>query len=125
MSAESKFKITTKIRDVLLAVPEITAIVGEKIYPIVAPDKTEGDFIVYQREKYSKKYTKMGIYEQLCLVNVIAVSGDYDNSQELAYRINEALEGIHPGLNMDIRLEDSIEYYGDSKYVQELLFDIK
>jgi hypothetical protein len=125
MSAESKFKITTKVRDALLACPEITALTGGHIFPVVAPEDSEGDFIVYQRDKYSKKYTKMGIYEQECRVNVAAVSEDYDRSQHLAYLINEALEGIHHDLGMEVYLDDSTEDYVDNKYIQVLSFNIK
>lgn len=125
MSAESKFKITTKVRAALLAKSEITDIVGKQIFPVVAPKNTKGDFIIYQRDEYSKDYTKMGICEQSCRVYVNAISEDYDRSQELAYQINEALEGKHIDLGMDVYLVDSTEDFEDNKYIQVLLFDIK
>jgi len=125
MSAESKFKITTKVRAVLLAKTEIANIVGNQIFPVVAPKNTKGDFIIYQRDEYSKDYTKMGIREQACRVYVNAISEDYDRSQELAYQINESLEGIHHDLGMDVKLVDSTEDFEDGKYIQVLLFDIK
>ena len=125
MSAESKFKITTKVRAALLATSEITDIVGNKVFPVVAPKDTEGDFIIYQRDEYSKDYTKMGICEQKCRVYVNAISDYYDRSQELAYQINESLEGLHPDLEMDVKLVDSTEDFEDNKYIQVLLFDIK
>lgn len=125
MNAESKFKITTKIRAALLEQSEITDIVGDQIFPIIAPKDTPGDFIVYQRDEYSKNYTKMGISEQSCRVYVNAVSEDYDRSQELAFQINECLEGYHPDLCMDVKLVDSTEDFEDNKYIQVLLFDIK
>jgi hypothetical protein len=125
MSAESKFKITTKVRAALLAKSEITDIVGDRIFPVVAHKDTKGDFIIYQRDEYSKDYTKMGISGQTCRVYVNAISEDYDRSQELAYQINESLEGIHTDLNMDVKLVDSTEDFEDNKYIQVLLFDIK
>ena len=69
MIADSKFKITSIIRQMLID-DEIlrnyisVTVDGEieyKIYPIVAPEGTAGDFIVYYREQYSKKYIKMGV----------------------------------------------------------------
>ena len=126
MSTSSKFKITTKIRAVLLESLEITEIIGMKIFPVVAPKDTDGDFIIYQRDEYSKEYTKMGIYQQTCRVYVNAISPDYDKSQELAYQINESLEGVHPDYeNMDVKLVDSTEDFADGKYIQVLLFEIK
>ena len=125
MSAESKFKITTKVRAALLAKPEITALIGDQIFPVVAPKDTKGDFLIYKRDEYSKDYTKMGISEQTCRVYVNAISEEYDRSQELAYQINEALEGKHPGLKMEVFLVDSTEDFEDNKYIQVLLFEIK
>lgn len=125
MSADSKFKITTKVRAALLAMPEITAMIGNQIFPVVAPKDTKGDFIIYQRDEYSKDHTKMGISEQSCRVYVNAISDDYDRSQELAYQINESLEGVHTDLGMDVKLVDSTEDFENDKYIQVLLFDIK
>ena len=125
MSAESKFKITTKVRRALIAISEISTIVEGQIFPLVAPKDTKGNFIIYQRDEYSKEYTKMGIHSQRCRVYVNAISEDYDVSQELAYQINEGLEGYHEDLKMDVKLVDSTEDYEDGKYIQVLLFDIK
>lgn len=134
MSAESKFKVTTKIRARLLATPTIMAMVdpndpndpnNKGVYPLVAPKDTKGDFIIYQRDEYSKAYTQMGIVGQSCKVFVNAVSDDYDRSQELAYQINETLEGRHVTLKMDVKLVDSTEEFADGKYIQVLLFEIK
>jgi len=125
MSAESKFKVTTKVRAALLDKSEITEMIGDQIFPVVAHKETEGDFIIYQRDEYSKSYTKMGVYEEKCRVYVNAISEDYDRSQELAYQINEALEGFHPDLEIDVKLVDSTEDFEDNKYIQVLLFEIK
>lgn len=66
MIADSKFKITSIIRQMLID-DEIlrnyisATVDGEveyKIYPIVAPEGTVGDFIVYYREQYSKNTQK-------------------------------------------------------------------
>ena len=125
MSAESKFKITTRVRAALLEKVEIAEMVGNQIFPVVAPKDTKGDFIIYKRDEYSKEYTKMGISSQTCRVYVNAISDDYDRSQELAYQINESLEGLHTDLKMDVKLVDSTEDFEDGKYIQVLLFDIK
>ena len=124
MSAESKFKVTTRIRTALLKSPEISKNISG-VFPIVAPKNTVGDFIIYQRDQYSKEYTKMGIYKEQCRVYITAISESYDNSQELAYQINECLEGVHHDLNMSIKLIDSTEDFEDAKYIQTLLFEVE
>jgi len=125
MSAGSKFKITTKVRTALLNKPEITNLIGDRIFPVVAPMDTKGDFLIYKRDEYSKDYTKMGISQQTCQVYVTAISESYDRSQELAYQINEALEGKHADLKMEVFLVNASEDFEDNKFIQDLLFEIK
>ena len=134
MIADSKFKITSIIRQMLID-DEIlrnyisVTVDGEieyKIYPIVAPEGTAGDFIVYYREQYSKKYNKMGVHEQSCLVALAVVSDDYDSAQNIADRINAILDGKHPDYDIqEIQLEDSTEHFEEGKYMQILLFNVK
>lgn len=126
--AYHKWAIGNDIRELLSTNSAITAIVGSNIYPIVAPEKTEGEFILYSREKYSKHYTKMGIYEDECLLRLTVISNDYDTSIALAAEIDRTLTGYHTkatGEKIEISLEDSNELYDDSKYIQNLIFDIK
>ncbi|MBF0577738.1 DUF3168 domain-containing protein [Dysgonomonas sp. GY617] len=124
MSANSKFKITTEIRDILLGEPKITIIIGDQIFPVVAPKDTPGSFIIYRRDEYSISYNKMGIHEQSCKVYISAISDKYGISQELAYQINECLKGTFSNPQMTIRLLDSTEDFEDAKYIQTLLFEI-
>ena len=102
----NKLAITTEIRSILLDSEEITSLIGKKIFPVVAPLKTEGDFIIYQRDGYKQEYTKMGVARQIPTVFLNAVSDDYDRSLQLASLIYEALEGQFSNPDMTIHLED-------------------
>lgn len=119
------FKITTEIRSILLASGEITAVIEEKVFPIIAPENTAGDFIVYQRDGFKQEYTQMGIASQSPLVNVTAVSDNYDRSQNLASLIYDTLSGDFRDPDITIQLEDSTEDFIDNKYIQILQFLIK
>lgn len=128
IKAKSKFRIGTVIRKLLIENEAVKEFVGEKIFPLVAPQETKGDLIVYYRDEYSKDYTKMGVYNDNCKVYIVIVSEDYDRSQEIAEAVNEALEGTffqNTDNQIQIRLSDSTEDYADSKYIQVLLFEIK
>lgn len=118
----SKFRIGTNIRQWLLSSNSITAKVGDKIYPIVAPKDTTGTFILYQRDEYSKDYTKMGVYSEKCKVIITIVSDSYDESQEIAELIDDELEGSKEGFI--IKLIDSTEEAVENKFIQVLLFQI-
>lgn len=118
------FGITTEIRGMLLDSDDICRMVGQKIYPIVAPDGTDGDFIVYQRDGYQQEYSKMGVARQIPIVYVSVISDNYDRSNQIASLIYSALEGRFDNPVMTIHLEDSTEDYVDKKYVQVLQFSI-
>lgn len=119
----NKIRAGTFIRDVLISKPKIVAMVGDNILPLVAPKETEGDIIIYWRDKYSRTYTNMGISTQECLVNVAVISDDYDRSQELAELIDDGLVGMHEGNR--VNLSDSTEGFEDGKYIQLLVFSIE
>ena len=119
------FKITTEVRAILLASDSIKDVVGEKIFPVIAPENTKGDFIVYQRDGYKQDSTKFGVYKQVPIVNVTAISESYDNSQNLASLIYDTLSGDFANPDIHIELEDSTEDFIDNKYIQVLQFSIK
>lgn len=123
-----KWFIGNDMRSILLADEDVHEQVGNHIYPIVAPENTLGDFIVYSRQKYSKSETKMGVYSDECEVAVVAISDNYDNAIALASKIDNALTGYHVvGNNVKIKIElkDSTEVFDDNKYIETLLFEIK
>lgn len=118
------FGITTKIRGILLESKDVSTFIGRKIYPIVAPDGTDGDFIVYQRDGYQQEYSKMEVARQIPIVYVSVISDNYDRSNQIASLIYSTLEGSFKNPTMTIHLEDSTEDYVDNKYVQVLQFSI-
>lgn len=119
------FKITTELRAILLDNPDIVSLVNDKIFPVVAPEGTEGDFITYQRDGYKQTYNQMGVSEQIPVVNVAAISDDYNRSQEMASLIYDALSGDFQNPDITIQLEDSTEDFIDNKFIQVLQFSIK
>lgn len=128
MQSYQKWYIGNDIRTMLLSDEDIVAQVGQHIYPIVAAENTEGDFIVYSRQKYAKKTVQMGVYQDECEVAVVGVSDNYDNAVALASKIDNALTGKHTlasGATVNILLADSTEVFDDNKYIQTLLFTIK
>lgn len=119
------FKITAEIRSILLESEDITQLIGRKIFPIIADENTDGDFIVYQRDGYKQDSTKYGISLQTSIVFVSAVSADYGRSIELASLIYGTLSGEFSNPDMYIQLEDSTEDFIDNKFIQVLQFSIK
>ena len=119
------FKITTELRAILLDNEEIIDLIDDKIYPIIAPEDTDGSFIVYQRDGYKQAYSKLGVAEQIPIVNIAAISDNYDCSQVLASLLYNSLSGKFRDPDIHIQLEDSTEDFIDSKFIQVLQFSIK
>ena len=128
LKSYQKWQIGNDIREMLLADTSINEAVGQNIFPLIAPDLTNGDFIIYKREKYSKSWTKMGVVEDDCQISISVVSDDYDNATSIAAMIDNCLTGQHfikdNTIRLNIDLVDSTEDY-DGKYFQILLFRIK
>lgn len=125
----TKFGICTEVRRLLLENEAVTELVGTKIYPILAPEGTKGNFITYTRSNYTINETKMGIYEQDCDVAIACVAESYDKSIEIADAVFKALHGyyaIHRGniVMNSISLVDSSEDWVDDVYIQYLQFRI-
>ena len=123
-----KWFIGNTIRDILVEDLDVSEQVGEHIYPLVAPENTKGDFIVYLRQRYGRESVKQGIYEDKCEVAVIAISEDYDRACELASNIDAALTGTHTtedGCRVDILMKDSTETFEDNKYIETLVYSIQ
>ncbi len=126
-TTQPKWKIGNYIREVLMGNAELKEIIGENIYPIVAPEGIKGEFLVYNRGKYTKSPTKMGIYQEECIVYILAVSDNYDTAIKMAELIDATLTGEHLYNNdrIQIDLEDSSENFQELKYVQSLSFRIR
>ena len=127
---DTKFFVCTEIRKMLLEDPELNELVGNQIYPIVAPEGTKGDYIVYVRDQYSISRTKQGIYEQTCIVFISCVSESYDTSLKLASSVFNCLDGRHKITTENlvinsIEMLDSTEDYTGDVYIQTLEFSIK
>lgn len=127
INAFNKFDITTHLRKLLIN-SDITNLVNNNIFPLIAPEGTEGDIILYYRDSYKKEYATKTIVNDTCNVFFAIVSDNYDKSIQIAKKLNEIVEGEHitddNNYKYYCRLADSTEDYEDQKYLQILLFEI-
>lgn len=120
-------KIFTAIIDVvslLSASQTIQNLVGDKIYPLINTDETDGDFIAYQRAGYQRLDTNMATASKATFF-MTAVSATYDRSLEIAEAVYNTLEGDHSQYDLRIKLVDYEEDYIDKKFVQILKFTLE
>ena len=127
---QTKFSVCTLIRERLLADEKIKELVGNKIFPIIAPENTQGNYIVYVRDEYSIDRTKTGIAFHNCIVFISCVSSSYDESQKIADAVFQCLDGKYK-INTEqqninaIEMIDSTEDYDGDVYIQTLSFSLK
>lgn len=123
-----KWWVGIDIKDILEQNSAITQFTGNNIYPLVAPENTLGDFIVYRRIKYSREYAKMGLSEDTARIEITAIADSYEDSISLAALIDSTLTGSHnneEGYSLTFQLFDSEEGFDDMKYLQTLIFEVK
>lgn len=123
-----KWNIGNVVRALLLENEDVVEQVSTNIFPLIAPEGTDGDFIVYMRERYGKSVVKQGVYEDDCELAVVAISDNYDSAIALASKIDNTISGKHTlenGVKLTILLKDSTETFDDNKYIETLVFTIK
>ena len=127
LGSYQKWHIGDDVRTILMSDTAITGFVGSRIFPLVIPENEDGDCIVYSRQHYSKKSVKMGVWEDECTLALTVISGNYDNSVDIAEAIDNALTGYHKidDVKLTFELADSSESFEDFKYIQVLMFTIK
>lgn len=116
------------IRDILLANDEVSEITGGNVYPVVAPEGTEGNFILYRRVKYQREYSPMGLTSDVARIEFLAIADSYEESVTMAALLDSTLTGKHTnelGYSLTFTLHDSEESFDDMKYIQTLIFEVK
>ena len=104
--ADKKFTIITEVVKILRSSEDLAAMIGTKIFPIIAPEGTPGDFVSYQRDGMDLEWSKMGPSLQRSYFYINVVSDDYDRSLKIADIIYDELDGEWKKADMCIRLTD-------------------
>ena len=115
----SHYEASKEIRGVLLDDASIMEAVGDNVFPLVADEGTEGDYITLQRDGFIQDTTKMGVARRDPYVYVC------QRSQDIAGLVVKALEGRYTDPEMEIRLEDDTEEYEAGKYIQVMKFLVR
>ena len=112
----------------LLAREELTALVGENIFPLYAAEDTTGDFILYQRTAGGSEVNQMSLSAEWCEVTFNVVSDVYAKGVEIAEELRSALQDIYVDDKDQLVMTNSHEdFVGENnvvKYVQILVFSI-
>lgn len=123
----SMISIAKDLRPILLSKENLTAMVGDNIFPLYAPEDTTGDFILYQRTKGGSYVTQMSVSAEWCEVTFNVVSGEYGKGIDIAEELRKALQDVYVDDNQLVMSDSREEIVGEGnvvKYVQILVFTV-
>lgn len=127
---KNTIKIGKTIYKMLSGSTAVTAEVGNKIYPLIAPDTTTFPFIVFSRSGIDTQYCKDCVYEDRATITVIVVAEDYETAVDTANAVRQAIENKRYNdteNQIEIKgayLQGVTEYYQNDTHVQTLNFTV-
>lgn len=117
------------IYSILAADADVSVLLENKIFPLVAEDGTTYPFAVYRRSGIDAEQTKDRlICSEICDVEIVAVADDYEVSLNLASAILNALNG-KSGIWKDTEITDVkfvsiFEDFSNDAYLQKITLKI-
>jgi hypothetical protein len=99
---------------VLVSDPAVAAVVGQRVYPVIAPAAADLPFITWRRSGVQRSHTlggPMGMPTVVMSVDLYAVT--YEAVRELADRIRRALDG-YGGSPSDSVVVDNVSLDNES-----------
>jgi hypothetical protein len=117
--------ILKSIHTLLSNSSELTAIVDNKMFPLIANSDTTFPFVVYRKSSNNIEYCKDGNVSDNFSIEILIVSKTYNESVEIAEVVRQVLELKKIDNITSIRLTSVSEDYIEDSYIQNLNFDIK
>ena len=120
LNIDRKWKIGSWLRTKLI---DITT----NVFPVVAPENTKGDVIVYRRTNLERSQSHIGYYQDTVYYDIIIISDSYDRSAEIGEKVDDALSGNfadEDGKRFVSNISGGYEDYQDGKYYNVITFKI-
>ena len=120
LNIDRKWKIGSWLRTKLI---DITT----NVFPVVAPENTKGDVIVYRRTNLERSQSHIGYYQDTVYYDIVIISDNYDRSAEIGEKVDDALSGNfadEDGKRFVSNISGGYEDYQDGKYYNVITFKI-
>lgn len=119
----------TAIYSILSGNEEIKKVVGNNVYPVVAPLSTKNPYIVFKRQINTQNDNKDSRYS-IVTIELNVYSNDYQQSIKVAEIAKNTLENVYnkevEGFKIKYIVSTSIdEDYNEDYYSQTMYFDAK
>lgn len=121
--------ISKDIYTALTTKPELTQLVDNRVFPIVAEEGTLYPFLTYNRTSINSNGCKCGIYEDVVNFSVNILTTDYLSGLEIGNEVRVAIEKnltctIEGCTYRDIQLVGATEQFTNEGFVQTLNFQV-
>lgn len=121
--------ISKDIYTALTTNADLTALINNRVFPIVAEEGTQYPFLTYNRTSITSYRTKCGIYEDTVNFSVNILTTDYLGGLDIGNLVRFAIEKnlicTIEGLQYrDIQLVGATEQFTNEGYVQTLNFQV-
>jgi len=117
-------KTGKKIYSILSQDQAVSALIGSKIYPLIAPEGTELPYVLYQRS-FRNGNSKDGRTGSESSINIGIFAKSYVNSIDICDAIEKALTGYRDGEVKSITLDSGDEQFQVDAFIQGLIFTVK
>lgn len=119
----------TAVYKILLGNEEIKKVVGNNIYPVVAPISTKNPYVVFKRQINTQNDNKDSRYSMVS-IELNVYSNNYQQSIQIAELVKNTLENVYnkevEGFKIKYIVSTSIdEDYNEDYYSQTMYFDAK
>lgn len=123
-TTNSVIGIGAEVYALLKASEALTAIVGGRIWPMIADEGATFPFVVYQRSGTTAAGDKDGSEERVTMTVTIAAD-NYRTSVEVAAAALDALQNRRTAHVDDVRLDSAAEAWYNDTFLQTLNFSIQ
>lgn len=117
------FKIGKELTSILLNNEDVTNVLNNKIFPLVANAGTTFPFVVYRRSGYRTDGNK-DYADEIVSVELAVLSQKYEESVNVADIVADALNRKETNIIDDIRIVNIYEDFSEDTYIQKISIDI-
>lgn len=120
LNIDRKWKVGSWIRNQLIDV-------CQNVFPVVAPENTKGDVIVYRRTSIERSQSHIGYYLDTVHYDIVIISDSYDRAAEIGEKVDDALSGTfvdESGKRYVSHISGGYEDFQDGKYYNIITFKI-
>jgi hypothetical protein len=117
--------LTNTIYGLLKVSTGLTAIVGQNIYPLVAPQLVVAPLVILRRS-FNEDYSKDGGAFFASTVEIKIFATTYNQSIQIAQIIDGILNFYASGNNIKTcRITDCNEEYNENEFIQNITYELK